>query len=258
MHGKRPLSPSALRRFEECPLQFWFRDIARCHGESEQTLPAAIGNVTHATLATFFRLPAPQRSVDAVEVLLRQRWRHHCPRSLFAGREEEAFYGRRCIDWLRRYLDATDITVEPAALEAGLNATLPGGTRIFGRIDRVDRLPGGEFRVIDYKTGERWLDEDDLRREPSAQIYLLLASQQFGPVESVRFVYLASGEELAWAPEHEDLPHIAEAVAAHVDGIWTQPHYDANPGSHCVRCPFALACPALGTTGLAATSDANA
>jgi RecB family exonuclease len=258
MHGKRPLSPSALRRFEQCPLQFWFQDIARCQGEREQTLPAAIGNVVHATLATFFRLPVAQRSVDGVEVLLRQRWRHHCPRSLFAGRDEEAFYGRRCIDGLRGYLDCTDITVEPAALEAGLHATLPGGARIYGRVDRIDRRPGGEFRVIDYKTGERWLDEDDLRREPAAQIYLLLASQQFGPVESVRFVYLSTGDELVWAPEQEDLPHIAQALAAYVDGVWTQPHYDANPGPHCVRCPFALACPAIGTTGLAAASDASA
>ena len=78
------------------------------------------------------------------------------------------------------------------------------------------------------------------------------------PVESVRFVYLASGEELVWAPEQEDLPHIAQALAAHVDGIWTQPHYPALTGSHCARCPFACACPAQGTTGLAPTRDAIA
>ncbi|HLI10871.1 MAG TPA: PD-(D/E)XK nuclease family protein [Alphaproteobacteria bacterium] len=245
MHARRPVSSAALRRFEQCPLQFWFRDVADCQETSEQTLPAAIGGVVHATLARFFRLPAAQREVEAIEALLRQCWRHFCPRSLFASRQEEASYGRSCIDWLRRYLESTDLSVEPVALEADLQTTLPGGARIHGRLDRVDRLADGGFRVLDYKTGERCLDEDDLRREPAAQIQLLLASAQFGPVESVRFLYLTSGEELVWAPEPEDLPHIAEALAAHIDDIWTKPHYEARPGSHCAHCPFARACPAI-------------
>src|SRR5262249_17609 len=29
-----------------------------------------------------------------------------------------------------------------------------------GRVDRVDRLPGGEYELIDYKTGERKTEED--------------------------------------------------------------------------------------------------
>lgn len=243
MHGKRPLSPAAIGRFDHCRRWFWFQDVEGRQGVREQTVPLAVGNAAHAALFNLFQLPADERSVDALAAALRSCWRTRCPRELFTSRYEEAAYGRECLEWLERYATSTDLAAEVVALECRLNATLPHGGKVWGRIDRIDRLPDGRFRVIDYKTGQRRLAEDDLRVEPAAQIYLLLASQQLGEVESVRFLYLASGEEIAWAPEPEDVPFIAEAVAAHIDGIWlTEEMPPAQPGPYCSWCPFVQTC----------------
>jgi ATP-dependent helicase/nuclease subunit B len=42
----------------------------------------------------------------------------------------------------------------PGKRHPAVSVPLPGGTfRILGAIDRVDRLPGGKLRIVDYKTG---------------------------------------------------------------------------------------------------------
>ena len=150
--------------------------------------------------------------------------------------------GRKAIAMIRNYADRTDLNINVVGLEASLTAPLPGDWTIGGRIDRVDRNPDGTLAIRDYKTGKRRLEAEDLRRDPAAQIYLLLAESNLGPVDEVRFIYLATGEEIGWRPEREDLPHIAEAVTADLDGIWQRRNYEANPGRQCSWCPFASIC----------------
>ena len=100
------------------------------------------------------------------------------------------------------------------------------------RAGRVHRHP-------EWRSARAHRDYQTDRRRASA-----VAEHHLGPVESVRFVYLQTGEELVWAPEREDVPFIAESVAADIDGIWNQVAYEPSPGAHCDWCPFADRCPA--------------
>ena len=43
--------------------------------------------------------------------------------------------------------------LEPAERESYVETTLDSGLRLRGYIDRLDVAPGGEIRIVDYKTG---------------------------------------------------------------------------------------------------------
>ncbi|MGA9762023.1 MAG: PD-(D/E)XK nuclease family protein [Gaiellaceae bacterium] len=237
----KPVSPSAIDRYRRCPRQFYLCDIVELRGNSRQTLQTSVGRVIHAALQEVLKRPAEERSYEALAAALRKCWRTYCPKDLFAIGEEVRI-GNRCLEQLRCYSETHSLDCETLGLECTLEAVLPGGARITGRIDRIDRLSDGRVRVIDHKTGHRWLEEEDLRTEPAARIYLLLASKQFGPIDSVRYHFLETGEDLIWEPEQEDLPYIAEGLAREVAEILSAEPYAPNPGNHCEWCPFRKYC----------------
>ncbi len=77
-------------------------------------------------------------------------------------------------------------------------------------------------------------------------MYALAAEATFGlPVYRVRHLYLASGEEITWWPEREDLAALADTLGELTDRIGS-PRFPASPGAQCGFCPVALGCPERG------------
>ena len=66
------------------------------------------------------------------------------------------------LDWLRGAGDLVEsyfamedpARLEPAARELQVQAELPSGLVLRGFVDRLDRAPTGQLRVVDYKTGQ--------------------------------------------------------------------------------------------------------
>ena len=83
---------------------------------------------------------------------------------------------------------------------------IASGVRVFGKIDRVDKLHTGGIGIVDYKTGKVGIDESEMAGESAVQVYVCAAEATFGQqVEAVTFIYLAAGVELRWFPEREDV-----------------------------------------------------
>jgi hypothetical protein len=66
------------------------------------------------------------------------------------------------------------------------------------------------------------------------------------PVSRVRFLYLASGVEIRWSPEREDV----DAVRQRMEELTTKliasagpQDFPASPGWQCRFCPVAAVCP---------------
>ena len=256
----RPLSPTALDRFLECPRRFEHQDVRRKHFEFEPSSSWFAGVAMHAALKHLFERPACERNPDRLEAALRDWWREKRKQTPFVSVEEEIYWGRYSISRLRSYAERTDLAARTIGVERELHATLGGGARITGRLDRIDLLDSEEglLEVIDYKTGKRRLDSSDLPNDSGARYYLLLAEKNLGPVARVRHVYLASEDELVWEPERDDLPHIEAAVAADIDGINLTSVYQAQPGIHCNWCPFRALCEASEARNLASTAASTA
>ncbi|MFC7668435.1 PD-(D/E)XK nuclease family protein [Hymenobacter humi] len=176
---ERNISPSRLNDFLACSLRFYFSKVARFQENDavEETLEAgSFGTMVHTALENLMR-PFEQdaRPITAADIpaLLKQ-----VPEEVRkALRQEETekharpdeglnhVYGQVAGRLISRYLEGLEQTeglpLRLFSLEKDLAATVfvdvPGSgrlaVRLFGKADRVDQLPDGRLRVVDYKTG---------------------------------------------------------------------------------------------------------
>lgn len=176
---ERNISPSRLNDFLACSLRFYFSKVARFQENEavEETLEAgSFGTMVHAALENLMR-PFEQdaRPLTAADVpeLLKQ-----VPEEVRkALRQEETekharpdeglnhVYGQVAVRLITRYFEGLGtnegLPLRLFSLEKDLAATVfvdvPGSgqlaVRLFGKADRVDQLPDGRLRVVDYKTG---------------------------------------------------------------------------------------------------------
>ncbi|HEX8504305.1 MAG TPA: PD-(D/E)XK nuclease family protein [Hymenobacter sp.] len=176
---ERNISPSRLNDFLACSLRFYFSKVARFHENEavEETLEAgSFGTMVHAALENLMRpfeqdarpltssdIPAliKQAPEEVRKALRQEETEKH-------ARPDEGLnhvYGQVAVRLITRYLEGLEanegLPLRLFSLEKDLAATVfvdvPGSgqlaVRLFGKADRVDQLPDGRLRVVDYKTG---------------------------------------------------------------------------------------------------------
>ena len=176
---ERNISPSRLNDFLACSLRFYFSKVARFYENEavEETLEAgSFGTMVHAALENLMRpfeqnaqlitpadIPALiQQAPEEVRKALRQEETEK------HARPDEGLnhvYGQVAVRLVVRYLEGLErnegLPLRLFSLEKDLAATVfvdvpgsgPLAVRLFGKADRVDQLPDGRLRVVDYKTG---------------------------------------------------------------------------------------------------------
>lgn len=247
----RRISPKAITDYRVCPRRVWFGYVAKLPQRTRTSPQLMLGNAVHAALATFFGL-RPDERVPAEERLhhcLRAVWKRHRRADTFATREEERDYGEQGLRLLSDFATRFDTTIVPLARERWVTTRLQNGVELFGKVDRVDGSSGqpGTLDIIDYKTGRLVLDDEDVADEAAAQVYLLASEDEYNRhVDRVRFIYLAAGTEARWEPEREDVDAIRERLVELTWTMYRDQTFEAHPGKHCARCPYAPLCPDAG------------
>ncbi|MCB9837878.1 MAG: ATP-dependent helicase [Phycisphaeraceae bacterium] len=204
MKGPLHLSYSMIRAYLDCPRCFYLKYVLRL--DELKTPQLEVGNIIHNALEWHAKasataeadgLPAP--GVDAL-----------VERALTAARRQltgdEGDEGRleQIEAQLRRY--AQDFNDDAQLLEAEMRVTMPWTIEGAGqpheltaKIDRVDLLPSGAHRIVDYKTGRasKTLAEpkkDDLQ----LNIYLLALMHAMSmdeiPEGAAEYWLLATGD----------------------------------------------------------------
>lgn len=240
------LSPSALERYRTCPKRFFFSDVERRPVEQRPSPVLAQANAIHHALERWHGLPREQRTPETIERALRSVWHEHRTSVTFGSRDAEAAAGRAAILMLRRYADSGEADAVVRAREHWVGCRFRGsGVELHGKVDRIGELASGGLEIVDYKTGRRELEPEDLRDDPAAQVYLVCTEAALQrPVERIRFIYLASGRSVSWEPEREDVQATLAKLVRLVDEIREAEDFEANPGPGCSYCPFALDCEA--------------
>jgi len=147
------LSPSRAGDFMTCPLLFRYRTIDRL--ASNPSPAATRGTVVHAVLERLYDLPAAARTLDAAAALLQPEWERLVAAEpevagLFADDAERVAWLAGARELLAGYFSLEDPTrLEPAEREQLVEVVLPGGLRLRGIVDRLDRAPSGDLRVVD-------------------------------------------------------------------------------------------------------------
>jgi putative RecB family exonuclease len=253
---RRSLSPSRAGDFLTCPLLYRFRVIDRL---PEPPSPAAArGTLVHAVLEHLFDQPPPDRTPQQAHSLLAPQWERLVAddpdlAGLFASEAERGAWLAGAGEMLDRYFTLEDPRrIEPAHRELCVEADLASGLRLRGYIDRLDVAPGGEIRIVDYKTGTAPPEAFEARALFQMKFYALAIWRSQGQVPAMlQLMYLGNGEILRYWPEEADLlatERKVEALWQAIERAYTQRDWRPRPGRICEWCAHQAICPAFGGT----------
>jgi putative RecB family exonuclease len=252
----RSLSPSRAGDFLTCPLLYRFRVIDRL---PEPPSPAAVrGTLVHAVLEHLFDQSAPDRTPQAARSLVEPEWERLTAEepglaSLFEGDAEQAAWLEEAGVMLDRYFTLEDPRrIEPAHRELSVEAELASGLHLRGYIDRLDVAPGGEIRIVDYKTGTAPPEEFEARALFQMRFYALAIWRARGQVPAMlQLMYLGNGEIVRYQPDESDLlatERKVEALWQAIERALRSGDWRPRPGRICEWCAHQAICPAFGGT----------
>jgi len=219
---ERGLSPSALNEYLACSLKFYFSRLARFqeNEEVEEALGAdGFGTVVHDALEMLLKpFELAQRDLTAADLpeilrnvpaeVSRQLRQEEQDRQARPDDGLNHVLGQVATRLIRKYLESLPgqpgvlplrIVGQEKPMAATVFADLPGeaaplAVRLFGRADRIDALPDGRRRVVDYKTGLVERRELNLRGTqkplPPADTLEKLLSESSSGADKVRQLWL--------------------------------------------------------------------
>jgi DNA helicase II / ATP-dependent DNA helicase PcrA len=232
------LSASDIDTYRTCPLKYKFARVFRI--PQEPTLHQRFGILVHQVLERFH---AREQSASLPELmgLLEAGWR----RGGFGDTEEERQLRGKAASSLTRYHERFQSEeARPMWFERQFTFKL-GRHLLRGRVDRVDLLPGGEYELIDYKTG-RPKSPAQLVDDVQLSLYAVGAREAWRLDASRQaYYYLLDDKKVAVPSDERDRGDWVREVATEVaEGILSQGFEPTPSFAACSMCDYRLVCPA--------------
>ncbi|HJQ47998.1 MAG TPA: RecB family exonuclease [Amycolatopsis sp.] len=256
---RRPaLSPSRASDFKQCPLLYRFRAVDRL--PEVPTKAQLRGTLVHSVLERLFALPQQDRLPERAKDLLEPAWTE-----LTGERPEwaELFTGEdsaQITEWLgsaEKLLDSyfaleDPRRLAPEACELHVEIELDSGVLLRGYVDRLDVAPGGEIRVVDYKTGAAPREIGEAKAMFQMKFYAVVLWRLRGIVpRQLKLMYLTDGQSLAYTPDEPELRRFERTLEA----IWQAilragktGDFRPSPSRLCDWCAHQALCPSFGGT----------
>ncbi|HEU4978666.1 MAG TPA: ATP-dependent DNA helicase [Solirubrobacteraceae bacterium] len=230
------LSAGDIDTYRTCPLKYKFARVFRI--PSEPTLNQRFGIVIHQVLERYHS--SGGRTLDELLGLLESGWR----RGGFGSGDEERQLHEKADGALRRYHGRCETEpAEPVWFERSFQFRL-GAHTLRGRVDRVDRLPGGGYELIDYKTG-RPKSSTQLREDVQLALYAVGAREAWHLDASQQaYLYVLDDEKVPLPTDDIDPEWIEDTVHEVADGILGQGFEPTPSYAACSMCDYRIACPA--------------
>jgi DNA helicase II / ATP-dependent DNA helicase PcrA len=232
------LSATDIDTYRSCPLKYKFARVFRI--PQEPTIHQRFGIVVHQVLERYHAAGEELGPLTDLQLLLDQGWR----RSGFGDSEEERQLRQKATAALTRYYErAQSDEGRPVWFERQFSFKL-GPHLVRGRVDRVDRLPSGEYELIDYKTG-RPKPVEQLADDVQLSLYAIAAREAWG-LESTRgaYHYLLDDEKVAISGDPARAEWIRNVAVEVAEGIKAQ-EFEPTPSQRaCSWCDYRLVCPA--------------
>ena len=251
------LSPSRAGDFMNCPLLYRLRVVDRI---PEKPSRAAVrGTVVHQVLEELFDLPAAARTLEQASMMLPEAWQKvqaedpELADALFDDLSEVNEWLNSAVPLLTTYFTLEDPSrLEPAERELHVEVTLDDGLVLRGFVDRLDKTPSGDMRIVDYKTGKAPGAGYEQKALFQMRFYALVLWKSTGVMPRLlQLLYLGSGHVIRYEPDQVDLESTERKIralwsaieAAHESGDWRP-----NPSKLCDWCDFQRFCPEFGGT----------
>lgn len=232
------LSYSSISTYERCPAAFKFQ-----YEDKVPTAPSpalSFGDSLHRALHRFHSRPVPVApSLEELHETLECVW----VRDGFASEPEERMYmdhGRQVLAQYHRE-NASSYRI-PAALEFRFTIEVEG-VAVSGVIDRMDRIPGGGYEIVDYKTNRRLPPQAAIDRDLQLSVYHLAAKEVWGiEPERLSLYYLLPGQRMTTARTSADVDDLRRRIAIVAERI-TAGKFEPRQNPLCDWCDYQRLCP---------------
>jgi len=120
-----------------------------------------------------------------------------------------------------------------------------GDFRLLGRIDRVDELPDGTLEIVDYKSGRREVNQEEVEADLALSVYQLLVRRHYPdqPVKAT-LIALRTGEQASASLSNQDLAQFEADLKKLAEEILNRDYEQLVPVYKpiCPRCDFLPLC----------------
>ncbi len=264
VNNRLRLSASAIGTYQRCPKQYEYETVMKIPTPDQSHL--RLGITVHNVLERFHKdldEPLPPEAARAkLEKLLQQQ----VATGGWGKTDDDRQLLERARTMLERYADSDFAQHDgPVRTEVGFSLKLPptelmkstpvggkilDGIQINGKIDRIDTLPDGSQRVVDYKTGNDKKGAVALRNQVAGEVQLAIykyaGARELGvDAEGLVYYFLEAKESVIEAEATDE--HVAEVVATIdevADKIISLDFTPAPEYQKCKSCAFKHVCPA--------------
>lgn len=196
----------------------------------------------HRVLRTYFDSIRLQRTKADDELI--QLFRDDLASCGIEDEYQRELYLDQGIQQLNDFLAATHSSLPPNVLhtEEWFDVQI-AGTKLAGRIDRMDRASDGSVNIVDYKTGKA-RSQEDADESLQLSIYAMAAQEKWGyRIGQLSFHNLEGNVTIISKRTEFQLEEARKRVSDAAGNI-ADGNFQPKPGFHCNFCSFRGLCPA--------------
>lgn len=236
--SRKRLSYSSINTYETCPAKFKFQYEDRLPTSPSPAL--SFGDSLHQALHLFHNRPVPAApSLEELHEMLDAVWVGEG----FGDKAEERMYRDHGHQVLAQYhADNAGSYRIPAALEFRFAIEVEG-VQLTGIIDRMDRIPGGGYEIIDYKTSRRLPPRSVIDRDLQLSVYHLAAREVWDiEPERLTLYYLLPGQRMSTTRTAADADELRRRIATVAERIEAG-KFEPRENPLCDWCDYRRMCP---------------
>jgi len=232
------LSYSSIDAYETCPARFKFQYEDRIPGKPSPAL--SFGDSLHQALFHFHSRPVPvPPALEELHEMLDGVW----VRDGYTDGSQERVYKDHARQVLTMYHreNAEQYRI-PAALEFRFSIEIEG-VQVNGTIDRLDRIPGGGYELIDYKTNRRLPPMSRVEQDLQLSIYFLAAREVWGiEPEKLTLYFLLPGQRMTTTRTAADADELRRRIGVVAERV-AAGKFEPRENPLCNWCDYQHLCP---------------
>ena len=258
------LSASAIGSYQRCPKQYEYENVLRIPTAEQSHL--RLGITVHNVLERFHKEGVVDADAAASEARMTELLRQQVMTGGWGRTDDDRQLLERARTMLRNYAASEFARPEGSVrTEVKFSLNLPptdlmksksvagrplDGIQINGKIDRIDTLPDGSQRVVDYKTGNDKKTPGALRKQVEQEIQLAIykyaGARELGvDAEGLVYYFLENKQPVIEAEATQEHVNEVRAVIDEVADKIISLDFTPKPDyMKCSTCPFNHVCPA--------------
>jgi RecB family exonuclease len=241
-------SPGKLRLYLQCPLKYKMIHIDDRRTQTASSPHLAFDSALNRMLESVQKIRLKNKGNVTVDMCISELNRVWNPgdftdvedESLFRADAEKA--AANSARWFNEKGSGDIATYQNKPAIAMFAPWYPRPLTLWTRLDRVERMPGGDIRLIDFKSGAREETAPELRTDLGVRIQAMAGRELFGKeTASIAIVYIRSGNTVSIPLSELDLDFLAADVTSIVRDIQNK-RFEPKPGPLCSVCDFMEEC----------------